>query len=151
MKSRIVWTRVGAGAVAFAAAAVMVASSGSGSAQPGDTGSSSAEPIVNLNDYCGDHGAVGQLNDGRTVYCTQVSQTDAWVWSYRSDLMPRDPNTRNYTCTDACRYPDGSFVPGYLRCGVLCGEPPTSGDVQSGFYDCFSAGGTYEECIARTR
>ena len=137
----------GAAAVAFA----ITAATGVAAAQPGDTGSSGGGPVVNLNDYCGEDNAVAQSADGRTLYCTRVDGTDAWVWSYSPDLMPRDPNTRDYTCTDVCRYPDGSDVPNYVRCGVLCGEPPTSGDIQSGFYDCFSAGGTYEECTSRTR
>ena len=74
----------------------------------------------------GDHGAAGYLANGRTVYCTQVART----------------------CTDVCRLPDGSFVPNYQRCGVLCGEPPTSGDIQSGLYDCFNSGAPYQDCVA---
>ena len=42
-------------------------------------------------------------------------------------------NARGYSCDKTtCVYPDGSPVPGYKRCGVGCGEPPTSGDIQSG-------------------
>jgi hypothetical protein len=42
-------------------------------------------------------------------------------------------NARGYSCTKTgCVYPDGSQVPDYKRCGVACGEPPTSGDIQSG-------------------
>ncbi|WP_124393098.1 hypothetical protein [Rhodococcus wratislaviensis] len=105
-------------------------------------------PEVNLNAYCDDHDAVGHLANGRTVYCRRVARTDAYVWAYTPDLMPIDPNGRKYTCgsDDVCRYPDGSIAPNYLRCGTLCGEPPTSGDIQSGFYDCFSSGLSYEEC-----
>lgn len=41
-------------------------------------------------------------------------------------------NTRGYTCTEDgdCRWADGTAVPGYQRCGTLCGEPPTSGEIQ---------------------
>jgi hypothetical protein len=127
---------------AFAAPAGAAPDSGSGAASP-------PGPLVNLNNYCQDHGAVAHTADGRTVYCTRVSRTDAWVWAYTPDLMPIDPNARGYTCTDVCRFPDGSIAPNYLRCGVLCGEPPTSGDIQSGFYDCFRSGATYEECRQR--
>jgi hypothetical protein len=141
------------GAAAFAAGTT--AGVGSAARVPGiDSGSAgpaAPAPLVNLNDYCQDHGAVARLHDGRTVYCTRVARTDAWVWSYSPDLMPIDPNSRPYTCdSDVCRFPDGSFAPNYIRCGTLCGEPPTSGDIQSGFYDCFNAGGTYEECRQRT-
>lgn len=137
----IVWVFVLVGAVAWPAAGAP----GSGSAQAGPPG-----PLVELNAYCSDHGAVGHLADGRTVYCTQVMQTDAFVWSYSRSPIPRDPNTRDYSCDAVeCHYPDGSDVPGYRRCGILCGEPPTSGDVQSGLYDCFRSGTPYEECEAR--
>ena len=119
----------------------------SGSAGPGAP--ASPPPVVGLNNYCAVHGAVGLLSNGRTVYCTRVARTDAWVWSYSPDLMPIDPNRRLYTCTDACRLPDGSFVPNYQRCGILCGEPPTSGDIQSGLADCFNSGAPYQDCIAR--
>lgn len=107
-------------------------------------------PVVALNDYCDEQGAVAYLENGRTVYCSQVAQTDAFVWSYSQQPMPRDPNTRGYTCdTDGCRYPDGSEVPGDQRCGILCGEPPTSGDVQSGLAECFNSGAPFEECEGR--
>jgi hypothetical protein len=105
-----------------------------------------------LNDYCPERGAVGQLADGRTAYCTQVQGTDAFVWSYSPYPIPRDPNTRGYTCDrDACRWPDGTGVPNYQRCGLLCGEPPTSGDMQSGLSDCFETGAAFEECERRIR
>lgn len=42
-------------------------------------------------------------------------------------------STRGYTCTPDgdCRWPDGSIVPNSERCGTICGEPPTSGEVQT--------------------
>lgn len=43
-----------------------------------------------------------------------------------------------------CRQPDGTEAPDYLQCGILCGEPPTSGDVPSGLDDCFNSGATFE-------
>jgi hypothetical protein len=107
-------------------------------------------PEVRLNAYCDDHHAAAHLADGRTVYCTRVARTDAYVWAYTPDLMPIDPNGRKYSCdSGVCRFPDGSIAPNYLRCGTLCGEPPTSGDIQTGFYDCFNSGLSYEECRKR--
>lgn len=42
-----------------------------------------------------------------------------------------------YTCdASACYWPDGSLVPNYQRCGTACGEPPTSGDIQSAWFTC---------------
>ncbi|AVH23925.1 hypothetical protein C5E43_20955 [Nocardia cyriacigeorgica] len=135
-------------------AALLVAAVGPAAAVPGlDSGSAAAAtgPRVDLNAYCDDHGAVGHLEDGTTVYCTQVQRTDAFVWSLSRNPIPRDPNTRGYTCDDTgCHYPDGSEVPGYQRCGLLCGEPPTSGDVQSGLDDCVRSGVPFDECSART-
>ncbi|MGW4242366.1 hypothetical protein [Nocardia sp. NPDC004722] len=111
-----------------------------------------ASPTAVLNRYCADHGAVGQLATGRTVYCTQVQSTDAFVWSYSRTPIPRDPNSRRYTCdANACRWPDGSYVPNYQLCGILCGEPPTNGDIQSGLYDCFITGADFEDCAQRIR
>lgn len=137
--------RAAAAAVLFAAGAVgPVLAPGLPVAGP-----ASADPQVALNDYCADPGAVGQAN-GRTVYCTAVVNSESHVWSYTQAPLPRDPNTRGYTCgDDGCRYPDGTEVPGAQRCGILCGEPPTSGDVQSGMADCFASGVGYDECLAR--
>lgn len=133
-------------AAMFATSAAAPLPSGSGSAGP------SNGSTVTLNDYCQDPGAVGHLADGRTVYCTQVQNTDAFVWSYSRNPIPRDPHTRGYTCdSDACHRPDGTAVPNYERCGILCGEPPTSGDVQSGLDDCFATGAEFEECERRMR
>ncbi len=125
--------------------AIVVATTGCGSADPAPA----AQP-PQLNAHCDDHGATAQPANGRTVYCTQVLGTDAFVWAYTRDPLRHDPNDRKYTCDDKdCHFPDGSPVPGYQRCGILCGEPPTSGDVQSGFADCFNAGTPFEECERR--
>ncbi|WP_405493096.1 hypothetical protein [Nocardia sp. NBC_00511] len=111
-----------------------------------------AAPTAQLNRYCGDHGAVGRLSNGRTVYCVQVQRTDAFVWSYSSDPIPMDPNSRGYNCnSQTCRWPDGSTVPNYQRCGLLCGEPPTNSDIQSGLNDCFQTGADFEDCESRIR
>ena len=42
-------------------------------------------------------------------------------------------NDRGYACAadGACTWPDGSAVAGKDRCGIACGELPTSGDVQA--------------------
>ncbi|NNH68681.1 hypothetical protein HLB23_02090 [Nocardia uniformis] len=120
---------------------------------PSGSGSTAPPPAaVDLNGYCEDPGAVGRFANGRTVYCVQVQRTDAFVWSYSPDPIARDPNTRGYTCdANSCHWPDGTAVPNFQRCGILCGEPPTSGDIQSGFHDCFETGTAYEECARRTR
>ncbi|MEU4313117.1 hypothetical protein [Nocardia sp. NPDC024068] len=135
-----------AAAVLFAAGAAPIAAPAAGPAR-----ADPEIPVVALNDYCAEPGAVGQAeSDGRTVYCTAVVGSESHVWSYSQVALARDPNTRGYTCgEDGCRYPDGAEVPGYQRCGLLCGEPPTSGDVQSGVADCFESGVSYDECLVR--
>ena len=139
------WGNAIAGAAALAA--LVIIPTGCGSADPAPT----AQP-PQLNAYCDDHGATRRLADGRTVYCTQVQGTDAHVWAYTRDQLAHDPNARGYTCdNNGCHFPDGSAVPGYRRCGILCGEPPTSGDVQSGLAECFNAGKPFEECEHRQR
>ncbi|WP_227980671.1 hypothetical protein [Nocardia spumae] len=130
------------------AAAAPIAPPGSGSGAP----STAPGAQVELNAYCDTDGASAQIAGGRTVYCAPVQGTDAHVWSYSHGPLRHDPNTRGYTCDDnGCRFPDGGPVPGYRRCGILCGEPPTSGDFQSGLADCFTAGTPFEECDRRIR
>lgn len=147
--------RCAVGFVSAAAATIlMVAPAGAVTAPGSGSGSPTAAPgpEVELNAYCDDHGGSAHLVNGRTVYCTQVEGTDAYVWSYSRGPLSHDPNTRGYTCDDnGCHFPDGSAVPGYQRCGILCGEPPTSGDIQSGLADCFNAGTPFEECERRMR
>ncbi|NMN98264.1 hypothetical protein [Antrihabitans stalactiti] len=47
---------------------------------------------------------------------------------------------RGYTCdATACYWPNGERVINADRCGVRCGEPPTSGDKQSDWNDCIAA------------
>lgn len=145
VRSRLIrtWGQAAAGIGALVATAVVP--SGCGSADPAPP----ADP-PQLNAYCDDHGATAQLSGRRTVYCTPVQGTDAYVWAYTRDPLRHDPNTRGYTCdANGCHFPDGSAVPNYLRCGILCGEPPTGGDVQSGFADCFHADTPVEECERR--
>ncbi|GAA5064441.1 hypothetical protein [Nocardia callitridis] len=137
---------------ALGAATILCAVIAPATAAPSiDTGSS-AQPtaVVGLNDYCENPGATATVDSGRTVYCSRVQGTDSYVWSYSASPMGHDPNDRGYTCgSDGCRWPDGSEVPDYRRCGLLCGEPPTSGDVQSGLADCFNEGTDFEECERR--
>ncbi|MEV5648655.1 hypothetical protein AB0L57_10435 [Nocardia sp. NPDC052254] len=136
---------VGNIAVSVAGILAMVgATTGCGSADPAP-----AQP-PQLNAHCDDHGATARVSGGRTVYCAQVQGTGTYVWAYTRGPLAHDPNARKYTCDDkGCTNPDGSTVPDYQRCGLLCGEPPTSGDVQSGFADCFTAGTPFEECERR--
>lgn len=57
-------------------------------------------------------------------------------------------NGRGYECgPNGCFWPDGTPVIGADRCGRLCGEPPTSGDVQSEWIQC-TAVKTIEQCRA---
>lgn len=59
-----------------------------------------------------------------------------------------DENGRTYNCNlDTCWYPDGSFVPMYHWCGVICGEPPTNGDIQG----CGATGKSIDDCNALLR
>lgn len=89
-------------------------------------------PQVELHSYCEEPGEVGHLADGTTVYCSAVQGSDAFAWSYYSQPLPMDPNSRNYACdTASCAYQDGSTVPDEHRCGIQCGEPPTTGDVET--------------------
>ncbi|WP_188543698.1 hypothetical protein [Rhodococcoides trifolii] len=90
------------------------------------------------------------MSDGTLMYTADCNDYNQQQKADQQAQAPVDPGTtadRGYTCTDAgCVYPDGSFVPGYQRCGVACGEPPTSGDVQGGWVDCLNTGATIEEC-----
>jgi len=52
------------------------------------------------------------------------------------DAVPSVPtgttSTRGYSCdASRCYWPDGTQVINADRCGLLCGEPPTSGDIQT--------------------
>ncbi|MGA6208386.1 hypothetical protein ACPESR_26890 [Nocardia testacea] len=86
-------------------------------------------PQVELNSYCEEPGEVGHLADGTTVYCSAISNSDAFAWSYYSEPLPVEPGNHPYTCdTNSCEYEDGSTVPGH-RCGIQCAEPPTTGDL----------------------
>lgn len=62
------------------------------------------------------------------------------------------PGPRGYTCYDDgnCYWPDGSPVPGFQRCGVACGEPPTSGDIQGAWAECVAVK-TEAECREELR
>ena len=152
---RLITGAIGATALligsAAAAAAEPLPSSGSGSSAPPPAAPPAPPgPLVTLLSYCQNTGNVAHVANGRTVHCVLIDRTDAHVWSYSRHSMVSDPNKRPYTCDhDRCRMPDGTDAPGYTRCGILCDEPPTSGDIQSGFYDCFNSGAPYEECERR--
>lgn len=89
-------------------------------------------PQVELHSYCSAPGQTAHLADGTTVYCSAVSGSDNFVWSYYTEPLPVDPNGIDYNCDSAsCTYPDGSQVPIENRCGMQCGEPLTPGDVQN--------------------
>lgn len=151
VRSKMIRTWGNAAASIVAMTALVIGAAGCGSADP-------TPPAPQLNAHCDQPGATDKLADGptaydgRTVYCTQVEGTDTHVWAYTRGPLQHDPNARGYTCDDKdCHFPDGGPVPGYQRCGILCGEPPTSGDVQSGFADCFNAGTPFEECERRSQ
>ncbi|WP_063060758.1 hypothetical protein [Nocardia sienata] len=84
---------------------------------------------VGLHSHCEGPVEAGHLPDGTTAYCSPISNSGAFAWSYYSDPLPVEPNNRPYTCDNAsCEYEDGSTVPGH-RCGMQCAEPPTTGDL----------------------
>ena len=56
--------------------------------------------------------------------------------------VKRSPSTTSATCAASGRG-DGAELSAVRT--VVGGEPPTSGDIQSGFADCFNAGASYEE------
>ncbi|MGW5384130.1 hypothetical protein [Nocardia sp. NPDC003963] len=126
---RLLGATVGAAALFFAAAPAV--------ALPWTQATPVADgpnPQVELHSYCAEPGEVGHLADGTTVYCSAIQDSDGFAWSYYSEPLPMDPNDRNYTCDSAgCAYADGSTVPEEQRCGIQCGEPPTSGDTENYF------------------
>ncbi|MFD4405436.1 hypothetical protein ACFWPH_22005 [Nocardia sp. NPDC058499] len=125
---RLLGATVGAAALFFAAAPA-AALPGTLDRVQTDNG---PNPLVELHSYCAAPGQVGHLADGTTVYCSPVSGSDTFAWSYYTEPLPMDPNTIDYNCDSAsCTYPDGSQVPVEQRCGMQCGEPPTPGDVQN--------------------
>nr|WP_296779085.1 hypothetical protein [Rhodococcus sp. (in: high G+C Gram-positive bacteria)] len=90
-----------------------------------------------------------RMSDGSLMYtdaCYDYNQQQ----NAQEQAAIVDPGTtadRGYTCDEVqCTNPDGSFVPNYQRCGVACGEPPTSGDVQGGWVNCLDTGATMEQC-----
>ncbi len=142
--------RLAAGAAAALAIFATVTAPSAMAQLPSGSSGSGAAPTVELNAYCGQPGASGRLANGRAVYCTPIQGTNASVWSYTHGPLAHDPNTRGYSCdAGGCHQPDGTATPDYQRCGILCGEPPTSGDIQSGLSDCFDAGTAFEECEHR--
>ncbi|MEU1984782.1 hypothetical protein [Nocardia sp. NPDC019395] len=124
---RLLGATVGAAAFFFAVAAPAAALPG-----PLVRTDNGPNPQVELHSYCAAPGQTGHLADGTTVYCSPVSGSDTFAWSYYSEPLPMDPNTINYNCdSGSCAYPDGSQVPLEQRCGIQCGEPPTPGDVDN--------------------
>ena len=120
-----------------------------------ETTTAPAADVVDLDSYCQTTGDTAVSSDGATVYCARVQYTDAHVWSLTPGLVASDPNvpppvvetetqipsgnTRGYTCySSGCVWPDGTPVIGADRCGRACGEPPTSGDMQSEWTDCIA-------------
>ncbi|MEV0107644.1 hypothetical protein AB0H42_15020 [Nocardia sp. NPDC050799] len=89
----------------------------------------SPSPQADLHSSCEDPGGAGHLTGGTAVYCSPISNSGTFAWSYYADPLPVEPNNRPYTCDNAsCEYEDGSTVPGH-RCGIQCAEPPTTGDL----------------------
>ncbi|WP_328391586.1 hypothetical protein [Nocardia sp. NBC_00416] len=126
---RLLGATVGAAALFFSVAAPAAALPWAATVAPVADG---PNPQVELHSYCQAPGEVGHLADGTTVYCSAVQGSGAFAWSYYSQPLPVDPNTRNYDCdSGSCTYQDGSQVPHEQRCGIQCGEPPVPGDVQN--------------------
>lgn len=91
------------------------------------------------------------MSDGTLMYTQDCN--DAFYAQQPAEPEPApqpDPGTtagRGYTCDSDIRiWPDGSPVPGYQRCGEMCGEPPTSGDIQGAWFACLESGATEDEC-----
>lgn len=123
--SRLLGAIIGAVALGFA-----VATPAAALPRPQPTPvADSPDPQVDLHRYCGRPSEAGHLAEGTTVYCSPISNSGTFAWSYSSDPLPVEPDNRPYTCdTASCEYEDGSTVPGH-RCGVQCAEPPTTGDL----------------------
>ncbi|QCB51938.1 hypothetical protein E5720_16725 [Rhodococcus sp. PAMC28707] len=89
------------------------------------------------------------MSDGSLMYTSDCNAYNQQQKAQQQET-PADPGTtagRGYTCDDSgCTYPDGLTVPGYQRCGVGCGEAPTSGDVQGGWVACLDTGATMDQC-----
>ncbi|MBC2639075.1 MULTISPECIES: hypothetical protein [unclassified Rhodococcus (in: high G+C Gram-positive bacteria)] len=86
------------------------------------------------------------MSDGTLMYTEECND---YYFTQKAEQQP-DPGTtsgRGYTCNESgCVWPDGSPVPNYQRCGEMCGEPPTSGDIQGKWFECLNSGATEEEC-----
>ncbi|WP_143549047.1 hypothetical protein [Rhodococcus sp. ACS1] len=86
------------------------------------------------------------MSDGTLMYTEDCND---YYFTQKAEQQP-DPGTtsgRGYTCDKSgCVWPDGSPVPNYQRCGEMCGEPPTSGDIQGKWFECLNSGATEEEC-----
>jgi hypothetical protein len=70
------------------------------------------------------------------------NQRHAVANTVNHNQLPQDSarvnGTRSGVAFHSCYWPDGSPVPGYQRCGVACGEPPTSGDIQGAWSECIA-------------
>lgn len=77
------------------------------------------------------------FSDGHTRFSDWCAQraSGATTLEAEGDIARQAPtgttSTRGYSCdSDGCYWPDGSNVAGADRCGVTCGEAPTSGEMQ---------------------
>lgn len=88
-------------------------------------------------------------SDGTTRYSQWCFDTRGGQRSLDAESESGGPaNGRGYECgANGCFWPDGTPVIGADRCGRLCGEPPTSGDVQSEWIQCIAVK-TTEQCRA---
>ncbi|MFE1596835.1 hypothetical protein [Nocardia sp. NPDC058705] len=71
-------------------------------------------------------------SDGTTRYSQWCFDTRGGQQYLEEESQSGAPsNNRGYECgANGCFWPDGTPVIGADRCGRLCGEPPTSGDIQ---------------------
>ncbi|MCX0269201.1 hypothetical protein NLM24_00410 [Nocardia zapadnayensis] len=123
---RLLGAIVGAAALFFAVAAPAAALPGT-SATPVAAG---PNPQVELHSYCAEPGEAGHLADGTTVHCSALSNSDAFAWSYYSEPVAMDPNTRDPNCQTAGCEDQGGTAPGEQRCGVQCTVPPAPGAIE---------------------
>lgn len=123
---RLLGAIVGAFALFFAVAAPAAAVPGTSASRIADGQNSQVE----LHGYCAEPGEVGHLADGTAVYCSAVSNSDGFAWSYYVEPLAMEPNTRDPNCQTAGCADQGGTAPGEQRCGIQCTVPPAPGAIE---------------------
>lgn len=123
---RLLGAVVGAFALFFAVAAPAAAAPGTPASQIADD----PNPQVELHGYCAKPGEVAHLADSTTAHCSAISNSGAFAWSYYSEPVAMDPNTRDPNCQTADCEDQGGTAPGEQRCGIQCNVPPAPGAIE---------------------